>query len=291
MELSARDAVPVCDLVPAGVAEIVRAAGGEPVSSGDLITRFYSRWSDAQLAAHRRSAQVLREVANDAFAWLATHVGQGITESRMREHVIAQLVAHGAGAGADCIAATARNASNPHYEAENGGATFRAGDVVLLDLWAKETEQSAFADQTWMACLGGQVPARAAELFGIICRARDAAIAFLQKSWSAGRAIQGYEVDDVTRAVIRDAGYADYFIHRTGHSIDTATHGMGPNIDNLETHETRVLLPGVGFSIEPGIYIAGEIGVRTEINVYMSESGPEVTPGGIQSAMATFPDV
>jgi Xaa-Pro aminopeptidase len=128
-----------------------------------------------------------------------------------------------------------------------------------------------------MAYLGSAVPERAAELFGILCGARDAAVAYLNEAWAAGRAVQGADVDDVARGVIRDRGYGDYFIHRTGHSIDQATHGMGPNIDNLETRETRQLTPGIGFSIEPGIYIPGEIGLRTEINVYIGEGGPEVT--------------
>jgi Xaa-Pro aminopeptidase len=128
-----------------------------------------------------------------------------------------------------------------------------------------------------MAYLGPTVPQRAAELFGIIRDARDAAVEFLMTSWRDGRPIQGREVDDICRNVVVKAGYGEYFIHRTGHSIDRSTHGMGPNIDNLETRDTRLIVPGVGFSIEPGIYIAGEIGLRTEIDVYVSEAGPEVT--------------
>jgi Xaa-Pro aminopeptidase len=128
-----------------------------------------------------------------------------------------------------------------------------------------------------MACLDSRVPERAAALFAVIRDARDAAVAFLHDTWTAGRPIQGREVDDVARRVVTAAGHGAHFIHRTGHSIDRATHGMGPNIDNLETNETRTLMPGVGFSIEPGIYIPGEIGLRTEINVYVGEDGPEVT--------------
>jgi Xaa-Pro aminopeptidase len=140
-----------------------------------------------------------------------------------------------------------------------------------------------YADQTWMAYLGPQVPDRAAELFGVIRDARDAAVEFLHERWGAGAAIRGGEVDDAARQVVRDAGHGQYFIHRTGHSIDRSTHGMCPNIDNLETNETRLLMPGVGFSIEPGIYIPSEIGMRTEINVYIGERGPEVTTPRPQS--------
>jgi Xaa-Pro aminopeptidase len=290
MELSTRDAVPVCDLVPAGVAELVRSAGAEVVSSGDLVTLFYSRWSSVQLESHRRSAQALAEVAQSAFETLnrEVHAGHGPSEVEVRQRVIDDLQRRGFPV-ADCIAATGLNAANPHYEPENGGARFAAGDVVLLDLWCKESDDSVYADQTWMACLAPHVPERAASLFAIVCAARDAAVGFLKESWSAGREIRGHQVDDVAREVITKAGYGDQFIHRTGHSIDIATHGMGPNIDNLETHETRILLPGVGFSIEPGIYIPGEIGMRTEINVYMGNSGPEVTPSRLQHQMMTFP--
>jgi len=290
MELSARDAVPVCDLVPAGVAELVRAAGVDVVSSGDLITLFYSRWSAEQLDAHRRAAVALAAGAQQAFEQLARDVaaGRAPSEGVVRERLIEDLH-HRGFAVADCIAATGLNAANPHYEPVDGGARFARGDIVLIDLWCKESDDAVWADQTWMACLAERVPERAESLFATVCAARDAAIRFLKDEWASGRSIQGHQVDDVARAVITKAGYGDYFIHRTGHSIDIATHGMGPNIDNLETHETRVLLPGVGFSIEPGIYIPGEIGLRSEINVYIGESGPEVTPSRLQHAMATFP--
>jgi Xaa-Pro aminopeptidase len=260
------------------------------VSSGDLVTLFYSRWSSVQLESHRRSAQALADVAQSAFETLNrdVHAGQRPSEVEVRQRVIDDLQRRGFPV-ADCIAATGLNAANPHYDPENGGARFAAGDVVLLDLWCKESDDSVYADQTWMACLGPQVPERAASLFTIVCAARDAAVRFLKESWSAGREIQGHQVDDVARAVITKAGYGDNFIHRTGHSIDIATHGMGPNIDNLETHETRILLPGVGFSIEPGIYIPGEIGMRSEINVYIGDSGPQVTPSRMQHQMMTFP--
>lgn len=227
------------------------------------------------------------------FEGIASDLGSGrtVTEGIVTDRVNAELAKRGFGVGAGCIVATSLNAANPHYEPLGGGATFKPGDVILLDLWSKESEEAVYADQTWMACMGAQVPARAAELFGCVCRARDAAITFLGEAWAAGRELQGFEVDDVTRDVIRKAGFGEWFIHRTGHSIDTAIHGMGPNIDNLETHETRTLIPGVGFSIEPDIYIGGEIGVRTEVDVFMGPSGPEVTPSRIQSAMAAFPGV
>jgi Xaa-Pro aminopeptidase len=279
MEFSERDAVPSVDLVPAGVVELVRAAGSEVVSSGDLLTRFHARWSAEDLASHRRASAILAQTAHTIFTRLARAVEKGevVSEVTASGWVVETLRTKGLGTASDCIMATGVSAANPHYAPVNGGATFARGDLVLLDLWSKETDTSVFADQTWMAYLGSAVPERAAELFGILCGARDAAVAYLNEAWAAGRAVQGADVDDVARGVIRDRGYGDYFIHRTGHSIDQATHGMGPNIDNLETRETRQLTPGIGFSIEPGIYIPGEIGLRTEINVYIGEGGPEVT--------------
>jgi Xaa-Pro aminopeptidase len=169
------------------------------------------------------------------------------------------------------------NAANPHYEPGERGAELRSGDLVLLDLWSKETEASIYSDQTWMGFLGETVPGRIQELFAVIRDGRDAAVTLLRERSQAGKPTQGYEVDDATRGVVTARGYGAAFIHRTGHSIDTETHGMGPNIDNLETRETRTLIEGIGFSIEPGIYLAGDVGMRTEIDVYMGVSGPEVT--------------
>jgi Xaa-Pro aminopeptidase len=290
METSDGDAVPAVDLVPAGVIELVRSTGVEVVSSGDLISRFHSRWSDEELGTHRRASKILADTAREILERLAASVDDGVfvTEGTVSEWVVDALNGSGLRAGADCIVATGVNAADPHYAPLSGGAAFRRADAVLLDLWAKEREEAIYADQTWMGYLGASVPERHAKLFGIICAARDAAVEFLEQSWKAGQTVQGSEVDDVARNLITDEGYGAFFIHRTGHSIDQATHGMGPNIDNLETRDVRRLIPGVGFSIEPGIYIPGEVGVRTEINVFMGESGPEVTTPEPQSEMWTL---
>ena len=290
MEYSEMCAVPAVDLVPAGIVELVRATGASVVSSGNLITRFYAVWSSAQLHSHRTASAVLAQVAQATFHRIAQEVQQGreVTEVQARNWVLADLADHGFGTGADTIVATGRNAADPHYAPQGQGASFRRGDVILLDLWSKESEETVYADQTWMAYLGGTVPERAASLFTVIRDARDAAVEFVSDRWQAGETIRGGEVDDVARKVVRDAGFGEYFIHRTGHSIDRSTHGMGPNIDNYETHETRLIIPGVGFSIEPGIYIPGEIGLRTEINMYVGDDGPEVTTPDPQDAMTTL---
>lgn len=291
MEVMPRDAVPVVDLVPVGVVELVESAGPEVVSSGELITRFYSRWSPEGLESHLRAAETLAGVAREALEWLAAEVraDRAPTEAGLRARVLELLAERGCGAGADCHAANGINAADPHYAPVGEGATFRAGDVVLLDLWAKEADHLIYADQTWMAYLGERAPERVEEVWAAVRDARDAAVEFLRERWKEGKPVQGFEVDDVSRAVIEERGFGAAFIHRTGHSIDVSTHGMGPNLDNLETQELRHLIPGVGFSIEPGIYLPGELGVRSEINVYIGPEGPVVTPREIQAELWLLP--
>ena len=287
MEISPNDGVPAMDLVPAGVLEMIRGLGPEVISYGDLVSRFYSAWTEEDLAAHRRASTVLMQAAHAAFQRLATEFSAGNTvrEGDVHAWIMADLVVRGASAGADCHIAAGANAADPHYNPSGMGAAFKRDEVVLIDLWAKEHDNSVYADQTWMGYLGSSVPDRVAQMFEVVCGGRDAAVQFLTDGHAAGRRIMGGEVDDVTRNYIAERGYGDAFIHRTGHSIDQAIHGMGPNIDNLETNETRLLIPGVGFSIEPGIYLRGDVGMRSEINVYMGEDGPEVTTPSMQQAM------
>jgi Xaa-Pro dipeptidase len=279
LETSPRSAVPALDLVPGGVVELVRGAGVDVVPSGELITRFYARWSADDLSSHRRAAAALAGIAQDAFSHIGERLaaGQEATEGGVTHWILEQMQARGVGVGSDCIVATGENAANPHYHPLGAGAAFRPGSVVLIDLWSKEAEDRVYADQTWMGYIGTDVPERVAHLFGVLVEAREAAVAHVAARYEAGEHPTGGEVDDVSRGVVARHGFGDAFIHRTGHSIDRDVHGMGPNIDNLETRETRRLIPGVAFSVEPGIYLPGEIGLRSEINVYLTDSGPEVT--------------
>ena len=290
MEISPNDGVPAMDLVPAGVLEMIRGLGPEVVSSGDLVSRFYSAWTADDLAAHRRASTILMQAAHAAFQRLANEFSSGTTvrEGDVHAWIMADLVARGASAGADCHIAGGANAADPHYNPSGMGAEFKRDEVVLIDLWSKESDDSVYADQTWMGYLGATVPDRVAKMFEIVCGGRDAAVQFLKEGHASSRRIMGGEVDDVTRNYITERGYGDAFIHRTGHSIDQAIHGMGPNIDNLETNETRILIPGVGFSIEPGIYLRGDVGMRSEINVFMGHDGPEVTTPSMQHSMLTL---
>jgi Xaa-Pro dipeptidase len=287
MEFSPNDAVPAMDLVPAGVLEMIRGLGVDVVPSGDLVSRFYSAWSAADLASHRKMSAVCAQAAQAAFTRLAHEVQNGnpVREGDVHAWVIADLIARGGGSGTDCHIAGGANAADPHYNPTGMGDVLKRDEVVLIDLWCKEADEFVFADQTWMGFLGSSVPDRIANIFSVVTGSRDAAVRFLEEAHQAKRPVMGGEVDDVTRNYIAERKYGDAFIHRTGHSIDQAIHGMGPNIDNLETNETRKLIEGVGFSIEPGIYLRGDVGMRSEINVYMSPKGPEVTTPDPQNTM------
>jgi Xaa-Pro aminopeptidase len=177
------------------------------------------------------------------------------------------------------IVAFGANSAKPHYEPEPGSdATLRSGDLILLDLWAGRTPTTVFADQTWIGFAGSRPPERVGQVWQTVRRARDAAIEAIRRATAERRPIAGYEADRAARAVIDAAGYGDAFVHRTGHSIDRDLHGSGPHLDDYETHDERLLIPGVGFSVEPGIYLSGAFGIRSEVNVFMGENGPEVTP-------------
>jgi Xaa-Pro dipeptidase len=280
MEYSEGDAVPYVDRVPAGVLEMVRRAGAEPATSADLVSTFYARWTPEGEAAHRRAAVAVQETAHAAFRRIAERIGAGerVTEWETREWIQGELARRGLRVGTDSIVAVNGNAANPHYgpsAAEH--SEIRRGDLVLIDLWGKEDDDAVYADQTWMGYVGEEVPERIATIFAAIRDAREAAVALLRERWEAGEPVAGYEVDDASRDVIVERGFGEQFIHRTGHSIDRELHGSGPNIDNLETRDTRRLIPGVGFSIEPGIYLSGDLGFRTEVDVFMGPAGPEVT--------------
>jgi len=284
MEYAPGDAVPVVDRVPAGVIEMVRATGATVVTSGDLVSRFFAVWDDAQLASHRRAAEQLASISKRAFAHASAlvHRGTAVTELDLMTWIRAEFAKqrlvtdHGPNVSASA------NAANPHYEPSAAAPRLlRAGDVLLIDLWATEPG-GMWADQTWMASIGAPSPKLMA-VWSAVRDARDAAIMLLRERLAAGTPVRGAEVDDAARRVIEAAGYGAQFTHRTGHSIDArGLHGSGPNLDNLETREERVLVSGVGFSIEPGVYLAGEFGVRTEVNAYLGARELVVTPAEVQ---------
>ena len=288
MEYSPGDAVPYLDRIPAGVLEMVRAAGATSItSSGELVTKFYASWSAEHVASHVRAAEVISTIAQAAFliAGERARTPKPICEHELMSWMQERFARAGLNTDHGPNVSAGANAANPHYEpSADSPRPIVTGDVLLIDLWARETN-GVWADQTWMATLGPP-STRAQEVWTAIRDARDAAIQLLQREVAAGSALRGGDVDDAARGVITSRGFGEYFTHRTGHSIDPRSlHGSGPHLDNLETREERLLVPGVGFSIEPGVYIPGEIGMRTEVNAYILPGKAEITPRKIQTEL------
>ncbi len=283
MEVSPGAAVPTLDYLPVGMADVVRRSGAEMVSSGNLVSRFHSVWTGRQAEDHMEAAEILVDVVEGAFqrATDAIRAGSPTSEGALSDWIRAELHERRLPEQAGCTVAVGRTASDPHYRVAGAGETIAEGELLLIDLFAGRAG-SVPADQTWMGMMGSTVDDRTQRIWEAVRDARDAAVEFLRERFEAGQDVRGYEVDDASRHLIAERGYGEYFLHRTGHSMDTMLHGSGPNLDNLETRDDRLLVPGVGFSVEPGIYIAGEIGVRSEINVFWSDQGPVVTPSKIQ---------
>ena len=279
MEISPDDAVPYLDRVPFGVVELLRRLGATVVPSGSLVSRFAARWSAAEAEDHRAAAEILASVARTTLGRAVGETDTGLTESALQARVVAAVEAQGLVFNEHPIVAFGPNSAKPHYEPRPGSdGTLRAGDVILLDLWAGRSRTTVFADQTWIGFAGSRPPARVEEVWKTVSKARDAVITMLQVAAGERRRVAGYEADRAARGVIEAAGFGDAFVHRTGHSIDRDLHGSGPHLDDYETHDDRLLVPGIGFSVEPGIYLPGEFGMRSEVNVFLSEQGPEVTP-------------
>ncbi len=280
MEYSAGDAVPYLDRIPAGVLEMVRAAGADVVSSGELVTKFYASWTDGHVASHERAAERIAAIARDAIAEAGRRARQGApaTEYELARWILGRFEREGLTTDHGPIVAVGPNAANPHYEpSERDRRTVEVGDTLLIDLWAREP-QGVYADQTWMGSLGAPND-EATRIWEAVRDGRDAAIDLIRRRVAAGETLRGADVDDAARNVITARGFGDYFTHRTGHSIDPQElHGSGPHIDNLESREERLLVPGVAFSIEPGIYLSGRIGMRSEVNVYLLPGQAVVTP-------------
>jgi Xaa-Pro aminopeptidase len=286
MEVSPDDAVPYLDRVPAGVVELLQRLGGTIVSSAPLVSRFAARWSADETAGHLFAAEVLAEVAQSEIR-RAVREAAAIRETELQARVVSALHARGIEFDHPPIVAFGANAANPHYEPLAGSDAVLAEDqVVLLDLWGGKRLDTVFADQTWMGFNGSHPPARVETVWATVRDARDAAIALVRET-AGRRPVSGFEADRAARAVIERAGFGEFFVHRTGHSIDRDLHGSGPHLDDYETHDDRELLPGVGFSIEPGIYLPGEFGVRSEVNMFWGPDGPRVTPASPQTKLIT----
>lgn len=278
MEYSPMAAVPRVSRVDAGAVEMVRSLGVEVVSSADLVQYATQRWSDEQLASHRRAAENLGLIVAEAFELMGRRLGDGLTEVDVARFILRRFEEEGMETPDGPVVAVDAHGSDPHYlPTEEAAFPVRPGSWVLIDLWAREaTPDAIYADITWVGYAGSVAPRLHQEVFDVVTGARDAAVDFLDGALRRGDPVQGWEVDRVAREHISARGYGDYFTHRLGHSLGLEVHGDAVNLDGWETHDTRLLIPRIGVTIEPGVYLP-EFGMRSEIDVYISEDGPEVT--------------
>jgi Xaa-Pro dipeptidase len=285
MEYSPECAIPYVARVDAGTIELVRRAGAEVVSSGDLVQRFAAVWDSQAIATHREASEKLYRVKDRAFDAMARRTGEGVPTT---EYDIQQLMAgyfreEGLVSDSEPNVSAAENAGNPHYlpTAKRARPVGR-DELVLLDLWGKLDRPGAvFADITWMGFTGRRVPERYRKAFAAAAAARDAAIELVQRAAAGGQELRGWQVDRAASSVLHSAGFGDHILHRTGHSLGESVHGNGVNMDDYETHDDRRLLPGTGFTIEPGVYF-DDFGVRTEINMIVQARDASVT-GAVQT--------
>ena len=288
MQYSPNCAIPYVSMVDAGTVELVRSVGVEVVTSAELIQAFEARWTPEQLETHLEAGRRVDRVRREAFAYLRERLrnGAATTELDVKRFVLDGFAKAGMFTDHGPIVGVNANASNPHYEpTEASHSPIHDGDLVLLDLWAKlDRPEAVYYDITWTHFLGANPPEKMREVFAVVTGARDAAIERVKSAISGGQGFCGFEVDDAARGVIQARGYAEYFTHRTGHSIGVEVHGNGANMDNLETHDERRVSPWTCFSIEPGVYLP-EFGVRSEVNMFVGEGEARVT-GEIQRELA-----
>jgi Xaa-Pro aminopeptidase len=271
--------LPVVSRADAGTVELIRALGVEVVSSADLVQAAVARWSDRDLDDHRSAAGKLYEALTSALDHVRQHVHDGLTEHGVQQFLLGQFAERGLTTEDPPIVAVNAHAGDPHYEPSATNDTpIRRGDWLLIDLWAREDRPgTVYADSTWVASLRDAGPTREqSQVFEVVVRARDAAVARMREGFECGEPVQGWQVDRAARDLVAAAGYGDHFLHRTGHSLGQQVHGPGVNLDDFETHDTRTLIEGVAVTVEPGIYLP-DFGVRSEINVVITRDGPLVT--------------
>jgi Xaa-Pro aminopeptidase len=277
MEYSPMNGIPVIAKVDAGTLELVRSFGAEVISSGPLVAYLEARLTDEQIDSACRAGQLVRACLIDAFDYIRAEIlaGRRVTEYMVQQFIVAGFERRGMVTDHPPIVGINANSADPHYEpTAERSEEIRRDDFVLIDLWAREKGQgTVFGDITWTGYVGQSVPERYVKIFEIVREARDAAFDCVVDAFAAGRPLTGAEADDAARAVIERAGYGRDFLHRTGHSITTELHGAGANLDNFETEDTRPILAGTSFSIEPGIYLSGDFGVRSELDVLIAKDG------------------
>jgi Xaa-Pro aminopeptidase len=280
MEYSPMCAIPYLSRLDAGTAEAVRAKGVEIVSSGDLVQQFEASWTPDQLASHQVASAALYRIKDRAFATAAAAVraGRSLSEYALQQQMVEWFEEEGLISDSAPVVAVDANAGNPHYlPTVDRTRSISADQVLLLDLWGKTRDPGAvFADITWVGVTASRVPAETARAFKAIADARDAAVRLVEEAAGQGRDVHGWEVDQAARQVLEGLGYAERILHRTGHSLGENVHGNGVHMDDYETHDDRRLIPGTGFTVEPGLYFE-TFGVRTEVNVFRGKHEATVT--------------
>ncbi len=279
MEYSPLGALPMVSRVDAGTLELIRSLGVEVVSSAEVLQLVVARWTPGQVASHLAAARKLGQAMEAAFAFVAENVHRGIGEYHVLQHILERFTALGLRIEDQPVVAVGAHSADPHYTpGPTTSAPIRPGDWLLIDMWAREMgTETIFADITWVAFVGPEPPAPQQAAFAAVRAARDRAVDVLQAAWARGETLQGWQVDREARDLLTAHGYGPYFTHRLGHSLGTTVHALGVNLDDFETHDTRPIIPGVGFTIEPGVYLP-EFGVRLEINVFVdADRGPQVT--------------
>lgn len=279
MEYSPNGALPRVSKVDAGTIEMMRGLGVNVVSSADTIQYATQRWNEVELESHRVAAGKLDAIVHEAFDFIGERLSDGPTEHEVAEFIRSRFSEEVLEVEDGPIVAANEHSADPHFEpTPTNSVVIKRGDWVLIDLWAKLAgEDSMFADITWTGFVGETVPAEHHRVFDAVTGARDAAVAAIAAAFTTGTAVQGWEIDKVARDYIADAGYSKNFNHRLGHSIGREVHSNAVNLDSWETFDTRRIIPGICTSVEPGIYLPGKFGVRSEIDLYISEDGPIIT--------------
>jgi Xaa-Pro dipeptidase len=289
MQYSPRNAIMYVSLVDAGTIEVLRDMGKTIVSSADLVSRFEAVLTPEQIASHYEAQRHIDEIVTAAWKHIATRLRSGgaahLNEYEVMVWLQEAMRRAGIAEGYGPNVSVNSNSSDSHYEPTSASSKpIREGDFLLIDIWGRmDRPGTCFYDITWTGVVGREPSDRERQVFSAVAQARDAAIKTVQDAFAAGKPLAGWQADDAARAVIRKAGFGEYFTHRTGHSISTETHGNGANLDNLETHDERLILPYTCFSVEPGIYLP-EFGVRSEINM-LTEPGRAVVTGPIQAEL------
>ncbi len=274
MEYSPGGALPTMSYVDAGTFELLTSLGFEILPSADLYQELFATWTEGELAEHRLAVRELGRVVLAAFGFIGENLGR-VAEGDVVGFIRREFAAAGLEADSGPNVSVNAHTADPHYEPAGSGSVISAGDWVLIDLWARRPG-GVYADITWVGYAGREVPARYRQAFDVVRAARDLALDFLAEAWGSGRRVEGWEVDRAARKLVTERGFGAYFTHRLGHSLGREAHGRAANLDDYETHDTRALIPGLGLTVEPGLYF-DDFGVRSEINVYLGPHGPEVT--------------